>query len=295
VAPKGPARVWLDAARPATLSAAIVPVLVGSATAVGQGRFRADVLLAALVAALLIQIGANYANDFFDFRRGADSPDRLGPPRATATGLVPPERMREAAVGTFAAALIPGAYLVWLGGPPVLAVGLASILAAVSYTGPLAYGYRGLGDLACFVFFGLLPVATMHYLHSDSLSASALIASVPVACLVTAILVVNNLRDIETDRRAGKRTLAVLIGRDATRVYYALLLMFGYLVPPIAWALDAFPLSAVLPALSVPYALALGDIVSHREGGDLNAALVGTSRLHLVFGTLFALGLALRL
>ena len=289
------ARVFLDAARPRTLSAAVVPVLVGSAVAASRGAFRVDVFVAALAAALLIQIGANYANDVSDHLRGADTPDRLGPARATALGLATPRAMTLAAALAFALATIFGLYLVSIGGVPVLAVGIASIVAGVLYTGgPWPLGYHGLGDLVCFIFFGIIPVATMDYLHTGSVSAAAWWASIPVACIVTAILVVNNLRDLDQDRLAGKRTLAVVLGRLGTRVWFSVLLAVAYLTPLLGWALEVFPLAVFLVALTAPLAQKLGDTVSHQTGRDLNSALVGTSRLHLLFGLLLSAGLLLR-
>jgi len=289
------ARVFLDAARPRTLSAAVVPVLVGSAVAASRGAFRVDVFVAALAAALLIQIGANYANDVSDHLRGADTPDRLGPARATALGLATPRAMTLAAALAFALATIFGLYLVSIGGVPVLAVGIASIVAGVLYTGgPWPLGYHGLGDLVCFIFFGIIPVATMDYLHTGSVSAAAWWAAIPVACIVTAILVVNNLRDLDQDRLAGKRTLAVVLGRLGTRVWFSVLLAVAYLTPLLGWALEVFPLAVFLVALTAPLAQKLGDTVSHQTGRELNSALVGTSRLHLLFGLLLSAGLLLR-
>jgi len=289
------ARVFFEAARPRTLSAAVVPVLVGSAVAASRGAFRADVFVAALAAALLIQVGTNYANDVSDHLRGADTPDRLGPARATALGLATPRAMTLAAALAFALATIFGLYLVSIGGVPVLAVGIASIVAGVLYTGgPWPLGYHGLGDLVCFIFFGIIPVATMVYLHTGSVSAAAWWAAIPVACIVTAILVVNNLRDLDQDRLAGKRTLAVVLGRLGTRVWFSVLLAVAYLTPLLGWALEVFPLAVFLVALTAPLAQKLGDTVSHQTGRDLNSALVGTSRLHLLFGLLLSAGLLLR-
>ena len=288
------ARTFVEAARPRTLSAAIVPVLVGSAVAASRGAFRVDVFVAALAASLLIQVGANYANDVSDHLRGADTAERLGPPRATAQGLVTPRAMTTAAALSFALGAVAGLYLVTVGGLPVLAVGAASVAAAVLYTGgPWPLGYHGLGDLVCFVFFGVVPVATMDYLHSGSVSAAAWWAAVPVAAVVTAILVVNNLRDLEQDRAVGKRTFAVLLGRMGTRVWYSVLLAVAYVVPLLGWAFEVFPFAVFLVAITAPLAQKLGDTVSHREGRELNAALAGTSRLHLFFGVLLSLGLLL--
>ncbi len=288
------ARVFLEAARPRTLSAAVVPVLVGSAAAASHGAFRIDVFVTALLASLLIQIGANYANDVSDHLRGADTALRLGPPRATAQGLVTPRAMTTAAAVSFALAALFGLYLLGVGGLPVLVVGLASIAAAVLYTGgPWPLGYHGLGDLVCFVFFGIVPVLTMDYLHAGAVSAVAWWAAIPVGCIVTAILVVNNLRDLEQDRAVGKRTFAVLLGRMGTRVWFSILLAVAYVVPLVAWAVEVFPVAVFLVALTAPLAQKLGDTVSHQTGRELNGALAGTSRLHLVFGALLSLGLLL--
>jgi 1,4-dihydroxy-2-naphthoate octaprenyltransferase len=203
-------RVWLLAARPATLPAAVVPVLVGTAAAVGGGAApRPGPFVGALAAAVLIQVGTNLANDYFDYRKGADTIARLGPTRVTQSGLVAPSTVRAATALTFGLAALIGLYLVWVGGWPILVVGLLSILSGIAYTGgPWPLGYHGLGDLFVFVFFGVVAVTGSAYLQTGQLEPFALLASVPVGMLVTAILVVNNLRDVETDRAAGKRTLA---------------------------------------------------------------------------------------
>ena len=287
-------RVWMLAARVPTLPAAVAPVLVGTGVAIHEGGFRLGVLLAALAAALLIQIGTNYANDYFDFRKGADTVERLGPPRITQMGFVSPGRVRAAALLVFAAAALCGLYLVEVGGWPVVAVGLSSIVAGVLYTGgPWPYGYKGLGDVLCFIFFGLVAVVTTAWLHLDRAPEIAWVAAVPVACLVTAILVVNNLRDINTDRMAGKRTLAVLLGERATRREYLLLLAVAYLTPVFSvMMLDRSPW-LLLPLLSLPLARGVYRTVRTQQGRPLNVALKGTARLHLVFCALYAVGLAL--
>lgn len=288
-------RVWVDAARPPTLSAAIAPVLVGSGIAVAASAFRVDVFLIALAAAILIQVGTNYANDLFDHLKRADRADRLGPPRATASGLVTPREMGSATALAFAAAAALGLYLVALGGLPILVVGLASMAAGFAYTaGPYPLGYHGLGDVFVFVFFGLIPVPAMAYLHTGAVTSTALAAAIPVGCIVTAILVVNNLRDIDQDRAAGKRTLAVLVGRRATRAWYLVLMSTAYLVPPLGALAGAFPATALAPLLTLPAMSGLGRAVTTADGRALNPALRGTSRLHLLFGALFALGLAVR-
>jgi 1,4-dihydroxy-2-naphthoate octaprenyltransferase len=286
-------RVWLLAARPATLVAAIVPVLVGGALAARLGSFQPLPFVVALAAALLIQIGCNLANDYFDYHKGADTSARLGPPRVTQSGLVPPATVWRAALLVFALATLLGLYLVWVGGLPILLIGAAAIFAAVLYVGgPWPYGYHGLGDLVCFVFFGLLGVVGMALLLTGGAPPEAWWAALPVAALVTAILVVNNLRDIDTDRAARKYTLAVLLGRSGTRAEYVALLALAYLVPPL-WALVGGPRWWWLPWLSLVLAVPTTRLVLTAEGRPLNLALKQTARLHLVYGALWALALLL--
>ena len=287
----GPVRVWLLAARPATLPAAVAPVLVGSAVGAAEGSFKLGPFVAALLASVLIQVGTNFANDYFDFRKGADTEQRLGPVRVTQSGLVAPEVVRLAMIVTFAAAVAIGLYLVIVGGWPILAIGLASIAAGVLYTGgPWPFGYHGLGDVVVFVFFGLAAVMGTAYLHTGVFDGLALVASIPVGCLVTAILVVNNLRDVDTDRETGKHTLAVILGRSATRAEYLALLVVAYLVP-VAQVVAGQSPWRLLPLVSLPLAARLVRRVYGEEGRPLNLALKGTGQLHLLFGTLYAIGL----
>lgn len=290
----GPLRTWVLAARVPTLPAAVVPVLVGTATAWSAGYFQPGPFVAALVASLLIQIGTNLANDYFDFRKGADTSDRLGPVRVTQSGLVAPATVRTAAMLAFGLAALIGVYLIAVGGAPILAIGLFSIAAGVLYTGgPWPLAYHGLGDLTVFLFFGLVAVVGTTYLHAGSAEPSAVVYALPVAALVTAILVVNNLRDIATDSVAGKRTLAVRLGRRGTRLEYLLLVAVAYLVPLASWLATGSPNWFWLPWLTIPLAVKLVRSVFAQEGRPLNAALAGTGRLHLLFGILWALGIAL--
>ena len=290
----GPLHTWVLAARVPTLPAAVVPVVVGTATAWAEGHFRPLAFVAALVAALLIQIGTNLANDYFDFRKGADTAARLGPVRITQSGLVPAETVRRATALTFGLAALVGIYLIVVGGWPILVIGLLSIAAGVLYTGgPWPLAYHGLGDLTVFLFFGLVAVVGTTYLHTGSVSLSALIYALPVATLVTSILVVNNLRDIDTDRVAGKRTLAVRLGARGTRTEYLLLVIAAYLVPLAAWLILGSPRGFWLTWLTLPLAVHLVRVVLSREGRPLNAALAGTGRLHLAFGVLWATGIVL--
>lgn len=290
----GPLKTWLMAIRVPTLPAAVVPVLVGSATALADGFFKPWAFLAALAAALLIQIGTNLANDYFDHQKGADTAERLGPTRVTQSGLIAPATVRNAMLLCFALAALCGAYLVYVGGWPILVIGLLSIASGILYTGgPFPLGYNGLGDLFTFIFFGLVAVVGTDYLHSGAFRWVALLASLPVAMLVTAIIVVNNLRDAPTDRKAGKRTLAVIFGERFARTEYALLVIGAYLVLPVVWMWGGASPFSLLAWLSAPLALPLLDTVGKARGRALNAALRGTARLHMLSGALLALGLLL--
>ena len=282
-------RVWLLAARPATLPAAIAPVLVGSAVAAREGGFQVLPFLGALLASMLIQVGTNLANDYFDFKKGADTPDRLGPVRVTQSGLIAPEAVRRAMILTFVLAALIGLYLVIVGGWPILAIGLASIAAGVLYTGgPYPLAYHGLGDVFVYVFFGLLAVTGTTYLHSHAFSLNAFLLSLSVGATVTAILVVNNLRDVDTDRVVGKRTLAVMIGRRATRVEYTLLLVVAYAVPLVLVVVGRASAWMLLPLASLPLAVRLLRSVWREQGRPLNLALKGTGQLHLLLGVLLS-------
>ncbi|MGE3268242.1 MAG: 1,4-dihydroxy-2-naphthoate polyprenyltransferase [Chloroflexota bacterium] len=290
----GPLQTWILAARVPTLPAAVVPVLVGTAAAWSAGYFRAGPFVGALLAALLIQIGTNLANDYFDFRKGADTAERLGPVRITQSGLVPPETVRKATMLVFGLAALIGVYLTIAGGLPILVIGLLSITAGVLYTGgPWPLAYHGLGDLTVFIFFGLVAVIGTVFLHAGMIGPAAWIYALPVATLVTAILVVNNLRDIATDTVAGKRTLAVRLGVTGTRIEYVLLLLVAYLTPPLAWWFLDGSAWLLLPLLTLPVAAAMTRTVLTQAGRPLNVALAGTGRLHLLYGVLWAVGIAL--
>ena len=231
-----PVSAWLLAARPKTLPAAISPVLVGCAVAWAENGFDLVAAIAAFAVALLLQIGANLANDVADFRRGADTPDRLGPLRVTQSGLIAPRQVVAATVTVLIAAAVPGLYLVWRGGPVLAVLGLLAVAAAVTYTaGPKPFGYIGLGELFVFFFFGPVAVVGTAFVMTHHVTRLALVSSIAVGCLVTAILVVNNLRDIDSDRSAGKRTLAVRIGRRASRWEYTALIAVAYAMPIVIW------------------------------------------------------------
>lgn len=281
------------AARPKTLPAAIGPVLVASALAFSDGVLALGPAFAALLGALLLQIGSNFANDYFDFFHGADTQDRLGPTRVTASGLLTPQQVLAGMIVVFALASLVGLYLVWVGGWPILVIGLTAIAAALLYTGgPLPYGYYGLGELFVFLFFGLAAVCGAYYVQALTLTSDVVIAATPVGALVTAILVVNNYRDVDTDRRANKRTLAVLLGRRGARVEYLLLLAVAYLAP--LWLLAGRTPWVLLPWLTILLAASLArTLFSASDGPTLNKTLAGTARLALFYSLLLSLGLVM--
>jgi 1,4-dihydroxy-2-naphthoate polyprenyltransferase len=286
---------WVLASRPKTLSAAAVPVLVGTACASARGQVKWGPALAALAGALLLQIGANFANDVFDFEKGADTSERLGPTRAVQAGLLSASSMRRGMWLVFALALLVGVYLTTTSGPLILVIGCASIASAIAYTGgPYPLGYHGLGDVFVFIFFGLVAVCGTALVEIEQVPLLSLACAIPVGALATAILVVNNLRDRVTDLGAGKRTLAVRYGRDFALNQYRALLGVSYLTP-IALALTGSTGPEVLiTLLSLPLALKTERAVTATEGRALNPLLAATAKLLAVYGLLFALGLSLR-
>lgn len=286
-------QAWVLAARPATLTAAFVPVAVGTACAFSVGGFRPLPALAALLGAFLIQIGTNFANDVFDFEKGTDDENRLGPLRAAQAGLLSPGQLRWGMIVVFGAAVAVGAYLVWVAGPWVIAIGLASIAAGVAYTaGPYALAYLGLGDLFVMIFFGFVAVCGTAFVQVGSVPTLAWWASVPVGALSTAILVVNNVRDAEGDAKAGKRTVVARWGRRAGVWEYAALLFAAYAIPPFLALSDQAGPWVNLPLLTLPIAWPLLRSVARDEKAELNPTLVGTARLLLLYGLLFAVGLS---
>jgi 1,4-dihydroxy-2-naphthoate polyprenyltransferase len=289
------ARIWLMAARPKTLPVGLAPVLVGTALAETGGTFHALRFVAALLGALFIQVGANLSNDYSDARRGADTEDRLGPVRVTAGGLVPPRQVLIATYISFGLALLCGIYLIAVAGWELLLVGAASIVAGVLYTGgPRPYGYEGLGELFVFLFFGIVAVAGSYFVQTGHLVWEAFALAIPVGLLASAVLVVNNVRDVDTDRRAGKRTLAVRLGRARTKDLFAAMLYGAYLLTPITWLVGPLDAWVLLPVLSLPLAAPLVRTVrNHTDGPSLNEALAGSGRLELVFCVLLSAGLLL--
>jgi len=285
-----PLSAWWLAARPRTLPLAVAPVLVGAACAWRDDAFAPSVAAAALCGALLLQIGANFANDAFDHERGSDGPDRLGPARAAQLGLLAPGALKRGTAAAFAGASVAGLYLTWMAGWPVAVIGLLAMLAAVAYVGPGAYGYRGGGELAVFLFFGLVAVAGTYWVQARSVSPAVLAAAWSLACLASAVLVVNNVRDLESDRRSGKRTLAVRLGPGGARAEYAVLVGGAYLALPIL-ALGAGSAWLLLPLVTIPEAARLVRAVRRSVGAALNPILVRSVRLELGFALTLCLGL----
>jgi len=287
---------WKLAARPKTLPAAIAPVLIGTALAIHDGAFAPFPALAALAGSLLLQVGVNIANDYFDATAGVDSSARKGPVRVTQSGLLPPGEVRTGMILVFTTVALIGVYLIIVGGWPLAAIGIAAILSALAYSGgPFPLASHGLGDLFVFLFFGLAAVFGTYYAQARAFSWDALVVAVPPGLLITAILVVNNLRDIDTDRAAGKHTMAVLLGVRGSRTEYVALLVAAYLIPLGGWLAGRFGVLALLPLVSVPMSLPLiGALQTHHEDGPvMNRALAATARLALVYCVLFAVGLAL--
>ena len=287
-------KVWTLASRPKTLPAAASPVIVGSAVAYYAGSFRVGPAFAALLAALLLQIGANLANDVFDFHKGADAGERLGPTRVTQSGMLPPKQVEMGMWFTFGLAALLGIYLAWVAGWPVILIGLASILAAVAYTGgPFPFGYYGLGDLFVFIFFGPVAVCGTYFVQAGSLDWFALWSSLPMGFLITAILVVNNLRDINSDRTASKMTLAVRLGAHGARLEFLVCLFAAYVIPFGMWSFGLLSAWIMLSWLSIPMAVSLIRQVWHWTGRQLNITLAGTGRFTLLYALLFSIGVLL--
>jgi 1,4-dihydroxy-2-naphthoate octaprenyltransferase len=289
----GSLRAWVLAARPATLTAAIVPVVVGTAAAHALGEVRKGPAIAALLGSMLIQIATNFANDVFDHEKGADTEERLGPTRAVQAGLLRARAVRAGMAVTIALAVAVGVYLASVAGWPVIAIGVASILSGLAYTGgPYPLGYHGLGDVFVMLFFGFVAVCGTVFVETGAVPLLAVLASIPVGALATCILVVNNLRDRHTDVKAGKRTLAVRLGRRGVLAEYALLLVAAYAIPAALAVWHDRP-ALFLPLVSLPLAALLFRRITASEGRALNPLLASTAKLLLLFGALFAAGLAL--
>ena len=283
--------LWWQAIRPATIPASLVPVLVGTALAYGHYVGRALPAVMAALGAVLIQIGTNLANDYFDFKKGADTDARLGPARVTQRGWLSPEQVINATIVAFVLATFVGLYLVWVGGLPILCIGLVSILCGVLYTGgPKPLGYLGLGDVFVFIFFGPVAVCGTYFVQANTVTMAAVIASVPIGLLVTAILVVNNLRDRKTDALVNKRTLAVRFGERFARVQYATLVLGAYACLVVAVSRGLGGTMWLVPCVTLPFAIRRIVAIWKLDGAALNPELGQTARLAILFGATLAVG-----
>ncbi|HMZ41903.1 MAG TPA: 1,4-dihydroxy-2-naphthoate polyprenyltransferase [Anaerolineales bacterium] len=288
-------QAWGLAIRPRTLPAAAAGVVMGGALAWHDGFFRLDATLVCLFAALLLQIGSNLANDVFDFERGTDTPERLGPTRVTQAGLLTSSQVKLGMAVVFVLSALMGLYLIWLGGWVILAIGIAAIISAIAYTGgPFPLGYYGLGDVFVFIFFGLASVAGTYYVQAGDVSSAAWWMTLPPGLIITAILVVNNLRDLENDRKAGKYTLAVMFGEQFAKAEYLTCIFTAYLILPVAAWFGLIPWLSLMAWASFPIAFRAIRTVFTQKGRPLNAALASTGQAAFMFSLLFWIGLALQ-
>lgn len=287
-------QAWLLASRPKTLPAAVSPVIIGCAVAFAEHSFRFGPALAAFLGALLLQIGANLANDVFDFEKGADQHDRLGPMRVTQAGLLSPNEVKTGMWITFALAAICGIYMTLVSGWFILLIGLLAILAAIAYTGgPFPYGYKGLGEIFVFIFFGFAAVCGTYYAQTKTISQLAVLSSIPVGLLIVAILVVNNVRDYESDKTANKRTLAVRFGLEWARQEFVSIVILAFVIVVLLSISDIATPWLLLTWLSLPLVFSTSSSVLNQRGKILNKTLASTGQLTLTFSLLYAVGLML--
>ncbi|GAB5408207.1 MAG: 1,4-dihydroxy-2-naphthoate polyprenyltransferase [Balneolaceae bacterium] len=288
-------KIWVEAARPKTLAAAFTPVLVGAGIAWDDQVLSFEITSVALVCAFLIQIGTNFANDYFDFVKGADTDERIGFTRATAAGLVAPKTMLKATILSMLLAFVFGLYLVWVGGWIVLVIGLLSLLFGILYTGgPYPLGYNGLGDIFVFIFFGIVAVMATYYVNALVWSEASFWASLAVGALCTNILVINNLRDVEQDAKVGKRTLGVLFGDTVLKWEYTLMLLLAYSIPPHFYFQLDYKLWVFLPFIVLPIALVQAySVWTETKKSNLNSLLERTAQFMAIFGILFTIGIIL--
>jgi 1,4-dihydroxy-2-naphthoate polyprenyltransferase len=285
---------WILASRPKTLLAAVVPVMVGSSLAINSGKFLPFVSLAALICSLLIQIGTNFTNDLYDYLKGADTKLRKGPARVLANGLISVKEMKAGIFITFFLAFILGLYLVYVGGVIILIIGIISIIAGLAYTaGPYPLAYKGLGDIFVFMFFGLIGTMGTFYLHTNEISWPSFFAAIPVGALITNILVVNNFRDIEEDRIAGKNTLAVKLGKSFTQYQFIFLILASFFTPLVLFLFYDFNTWIFLPYFTLPVAYNIIRMLFTLDGIYLNKTLELTAKLSALYGLLFSAGLIL--
>jgi len=285
---------WILASRPKTLLAAVVPVMVGTALAINLGRYNFIISLVALVCSLLIQIGTNFTNDLYDYLKGADTAERKGPVRVLSSGLISVKEMKAGIFITFLTAFLLGLYLVYIGGTIILIIGVISIFAGLAYTaGPYPLAYNGLGDIFVFMFFGLIGTMGTFYLHTGEISLPSFISSIPVGALITNILVVNNYRDIDEDRQAGKNTLAVILGKTFTKYQFVFLIVVSFVTPVILFLQFNFNEWIFLPYLTLPVAFKIIKMLYTLDGHQLNKTLELTAKLSALYGILFSTGLIL--
>ncbi len=285
---------WVLASRPKTLLAAFVPVIIGSALAYADGALNLLAALVALICSILIQAGTNFVNDLYDYLSGADKADREGPTRALAAGLLTTKEMKAGIVINYAVTFLLGLYLVHLGGWLILAIGVLSIIAGIIYTaGPYPLAYNGLGDIFVFIFFGLIGTVGSYYVQTLRISSLSVLSAIPVGALITNILIVNNYRDIEEDKLAGKRTLAVMFGKNFSRIQYLIFMIVSYLIPFLVYFFYKHDFFVFLPLLSLPLGIKLVRMIYSLNGKALNKTLELTAKLSGIYGVLFAAGIIL--
>jgi 1,4-dihydroxy-2-naphthoate octaprenyltransferase len=291
---KNKTTVWLLASRPKTLPAAIAPIFVGTAVAIRGDKLNMLAAFVALVCSILIQIGTNFVNDLYDFLKGTDDENRVGPKRALAEGWITPQQMKQAIYFTFGTTFILGLYLVYHAGWMILLVGIFSIISGYSYTaGPYPLAYNGLGDIFVFLFFGIVATVGTYYVQALEFSTITLIASIPVGLLITNILVVNNYRDVDEDRKKNKNTLAVKFGKSFARSQYLLSLLISYLIPVSLYLFFDFSIYAFIPLVTLPFGIKLIKEMQNLNGESLNETLALTAKLSFIFSFLFSIGIIL--
>ncbi len=287
-------QAWILASRPRTLAAAVAPVIVGTAITIHDSKFKPLAALVALLCSLLIQIGTNFVNDLFDFLRGTDKADRLGPVRAAVSGLLSVNEMKFGIYFSFGLSFLLGLYLISIGGWLVLMIGVLSILAGIAYTaGPFPLAYNGLGDIAVFIFFGFIGTIGTYYVQANEITAMAFWASIPVGALITNILVVNNYRDREEDSSNGKRTLIVIFGEKFGRFQYLFFMIISYVILFVVYFTFKKEIFVFLPLLSLPLSFKLIRMIFTLKGSELNKTLELTAKLSALYGLLFAVGILL--
>ncbi len=289
-------KIWVDAARPQTLAAGFIPVLAGASLAYASNEIHPLATATALFCALAIQIGTNYANDYFDFKKGADTDQRIGFERATASGKIQPEKMFYAAIISMGLAFSAGLYLVWIGGWVIFLIGVFSLIFGFLYTaGPFPLGYNGLGDLFVFIFFGIIAVMGTFYVNTLQWSMEAFWISIPVGALCVNILVVNNLRDIDQDRLSGKKTLGVIFGEKTLKLEYLFMLVLSFYPLSVLYSHFDYTAAIFLPLLGIPFILSqLKTVWFHANKSVLNHTLERTAQFMIIFGVLLSIGILLQ-